>query len=189
MSHAQYPMPNSYLCKMTRLTPILLLISFCSVGQDLTVEYDKDRDFSHYKTFSIGESEIITPKDQDLKNEEFLQKLVIKEITEELTEKGLQQVDSAGDLVVSFVCGSQARTDMERLGPLGTSPGNDSQTWSREFIMENLIIDLTDRNNNLVWRVNSASTTSTGDMKNLVDRVVSAGFKKFSLKPKKVKKK
>ncbi|MEJ0056254.1 MAG: DUF4136 domain-containing protein [Bacteroidota bacterium] len=174
---------------MNRLLFPLILISIYTSGQDLTVEYDKNRDFSHYKTFSIGESEVITPKDQQLKNEDHLQKLVEDEITEELIEKGLQKVDSAGDLVVSFVAGSQARTDVERLGPLGTTPGDDSQTWSREFIMENLIIDLNDRSNNLVWRISSASTTSTGDMKNLVDRVVSGGFKKFSLKPKKVKKK
>jgi hypothetical protein len=174
---------------MIRLLLPLILISVYTSAQDLSVEYDKNRDFSRYKTFSMGESEIITPKDQQLKNEDHLQKLVEDEIIEELTEKGLQKVDSAGDLVVSFVVGSQARTDVERLGPLGTSPGDNNQTWSREFIMENLIIDLNDRNNNLVWRINSASTTSTGDMKNLVDQVVTGGFKKFSLKPKKVKKK
>ena len=180
---------NGYLCQMNRLLLFFLFVSFASSAQNVEAEYDKNHDFSHYKTFRMGESEIITPKDQVQPNEVSLQKIVQDEIIEELKEKGLQQVDSAADLVVSFVAGSQQRHDMGNVGPLGLTPGSTSQTWQRDFTMESLIIDLNDKNNNLVWRVNASTTASASDMKSLVDSIVAAGFKKFSLKPKKVKKK
>jgi len=188
------PAPNHlpnyfYLYFMNRLLPIFLLISLSSAAQDIDVEYDKKRDFSRYKTFRIGESEVITPKDAPQSNENSLQKIVAEEIIEELTEKGLKQSkDSIADLVVSFVAGSQPRSDLQQLGPLGMTPGNSSQTWSRDFTMENLIIDLNDKSN-LVWRITASSTSTTTEMKALIDSIVSAGFKKFSLKPKKEKKK
>lgn len=175
---------------MIRLLSLFLFVSFYSSAQDLQVEYDKKKDFSHYKTFRIGDSEIITPKDQVKKSDGSLQKLIIQEVTEELIEKGLKlSQDSVADLVVSFVVGSAARTDMQQLGPLGMTPGSDATTWSRDFIIENLIIDLNDRNNNLVWRVTSTSSSGMSDSKTMVDAIVSAGFKKLSLKAKKEKKK
>lgn len=169
---------------------LCLVSAFLSVGaQDINVEYDKKRDLSGYKTFQMGEGEVITPKDRRQESPASLHKWVQGAIIVELTEKGLQKVDSAGDLVVSYVVGSQERTDFAQLGPLGTMPGNDSQTWSRDYQMGSLIIDLDDKNKNLIWRVNAITTASGTDIKNLIDQVVSAGFRKFSLKPKKVKKK
>ncbi|CAN5483259.1 hypothetical protein BH10BAC4_BH10BAC4_08590 [soil metagenome] len=174
---------------MARLTTIFLLMSFFASAQNIKVEYDKDRDLSAYKTFSMGEMEIITPKDQIQPNEKSLKETIKAELIEELTEKGLHQVDSAGDLVVSFLAGSEQRMDMQRVGPLGGTPGSSNDTWSRDFIMENIIIDLNDKSKKLIWRVKASSTSSVGDMESAVASVVSAGFKKFSRKPKKVKKK
>lgn len=166
-----------------------LLISVCSQAQDINVEYDKKRDLSRYKTFSLGEGEVITPKDQQQGNEGSLKNWVRKSIAEELKEKGLKQVDSLGDLVASYVIGSKLQSDFEQLGPLGMAPGSSSQTWSRDYRMGSLIIDLNDRNNNLIWRVNATTTSSVPDTEGLIEQVVSAGFKKFSLKPKKTKRK
>ncbi len=174
-----------------RFIPFFLLIGFCSHAQDIKVEYDKNRDLSRYKTFSFGEGEIITPKDQQQVNPASLKKMVTSSIAEGLKEKGLQQMDSTaeGDLVASFVVGSMARSDFEQLGPLGMTPNNSSQSWSRDFNMESLIIDLNDRSNHLIWRVNATTTITTTNAQSMIDQVVSRGFKKFSLKPKKVKKK
>lgn len=174
-----------------RFTPLFLLIGFYSYAQDIEVVGDKNRDLSKYKTYRFGESEIITPKDERQVDGVTLKKMVKAAISEELHEKGMQQVDSAdeGDLVVSFVVGSLERSDLEQLGPLGMTPGSSSQTWSRDFRLGSLIIDLNDRSNNLIWRVNATTTTNTADAQRMIDQVVSAGFKKFSLKPKKVKKK
>lgn len=171
-----------------RIVLFLLVLSTNVVAQEVNAEYDKNRDLSRYKSFTFGESEFITPKDRQQIDEAKLHKLVKTAIAEELTEKGLQHSDSLGDLIVSYVIGSQARTDFSVLGPLGTSPDNSSQTWSRDYQMGSLIIDLNDRSNNLIWRVNATSDGTT-DINGLVAEIVAAGFKKFSLKPKKVKKK
>lgn len=168
---------------------LLILITPRVLAQDINVEYDKKRDFSRYRTFAFGESEVITPKDRRQTDEALLTKWVKGSIGNQLKEKGLQPVDSVADLVVSFVIGSQERRDVSQLGHLGTSRPNSSQTWSRDYQMGNLIIDLNDRNNNLIWRITATTTSSASDIEQLIDQVVSAGFKKFSLKPKKVKKK
>ena len=166
-----------------------LLVQFTLFAQNINVEYDKNRDLSRYKTFTIGSGEIITPKDRRTVNEASLHTWIREAIAVELTGKGLVKVDSAGDLLATYLVGTQQRTDFSQLGPLGTSPDNSSQTWSRDYTMGSLIIDLNDRNNSLIWRINATTGAAAMDIHVLIDQVVSAGFKKFSLKPKKVKKK
>ena len=167
----------------------LTLLLSESIGQDITVEFDKNRDLTIYKSFTIGEGEVITPKDRRTGREATLHKWVKDAISEELKEKGLQQVDSAGDLLATYVIGTHERSDFSQLGPLGTAPNNSSQTWSRDYQLGNLIIDLNDKNKNLIWRINASTDAAATDIGQLIEQVVSAGFKKFSLKPKKVKKK
>jgi len=171
----------------------ILLVSafsfFGSVAQDINVEYDKNRDLSRYKTFTIGSGEIITPKDRRTGTEADLHKWVKAAIAEELTEKGMVQVDSAGDLLATYLVGTQQRSEFSQLGPLGTSPDNSSRTWSRDYTMGNLIIDLNDHSKNLIWRITASTGSAAMDINVLINQVVSAGFKKFSLKPKKAKKK
>lgn len=167
---------------------VLLLLLVESTAQDIEVVYDKKRDFSKYKTFSRGESEVTTPKDQRQMDPVALQNMVWETIAEELKEKGLQKADSAADLVVSFVVGSTERSDFGQLGPLGMSPGSNAQSWSRDFNMGSLVIDLNEKGGTLVWRIN-ATTSGTAGAQQMIDQVVGAGFKKLSLKPKKQKKK
>ncbi|HEY5823125.1 MAG TPA: DUF4136 domain-containing protein [Cyclobacteriaceae bacterium] len=167
----------------------LLVSSFTSFAQNLKVEYDKEHDFSKYKTFHFGEGEIITPKDQRLFPDATVHKYVKDAMAEEMKEKGLQQLDSLADLEVSYVVGSIEKTDTEQLGPLGMTPGSTSQSWSRDYWQSSLIIDLNERSGKRVWRVNSTTSSSSTDAARAIGMVVAEGFKKFSLKPKKVKKK
>jgi hypothetical protein len=168
--------------------PLFLLFVLRLSAQDINVEYDKNRDLSIYKTFSLGEGEVITPKDKQQVDAESLTKWIREALVEELKEKGLQQVDSAADLVASFVVGSQDRTDVSQLGPLGLSPGNDNQTWSHDYRMASVIIDLDDRRDNLIWRINATAAVTTTDYHRQIEQIVGQGFKKFSIKPKKKKK-
>lgn len=167
---------------------VLMLFPVATIAQDLNVEYDKNRDMSRYKTFHFGEAEITTPEDQRQIDEAQLHELIKTAIQRELVGKGLQQLDSSGDLVVSYIAGSTSRTDIEPVGPLGMTPGSSATTWSRDYRLGSIVIDLNDRSNNLIWRI---TATASGDIPivNLVNQVVASGFKKFSLKPKKVKKK
>lgn len=170
---------------------LLLLLSVLHLSaQDIKVEYDKNRDFTKYKTFSFGESEITTPKDQKQVTDAVVDKWITDAITRELEGKGLARVDSAADLVVTYAAGTAARSDYEVVGPLGQTPGAmPTQSYTRDYRQGSFVIDLNDRSSNLIWRINSVTNASTLDGKRVIDQVVAAGFKKFSTKPKKEKKK
>src|SRR6185436_12830527 len=111
-----------------------LFFQFLSGAQDFKVEYDKNADFSHYKTFQFGEGEIITPKDLRQVPDTTLHKWVRDAVAEELIKKGLQRLDSAADLTVSYIVGSQMRSNAGDVGPLGLTPGGtSSQTYMHDY--------------------------------------------------------
>lgn len=172
-----------------RLFVILCCLSVYQLrAQQLQVEYDKHQDFTQYKTFRMGEGEITTPQDQRQFKEETLHAWMVGALEEELKEKGLQKVDSAADLTVSYVVGSISRTEYEQLGPLGTSPGNSDQLWSRDYQQSNIVIDLNDRQDRLVWRINGSTNVAPVSAQRSIEQLVSQGFKKLSVKAKKSKK-
>ena len=102
--------------------------------------------------------------------------------------KGLKQVDSASDLVVSYVVGTLSRSDMGNVGPMGMTPGSNERTYIRDYQQGSLIIDLNDSKNFLVWRINSTTNMGSAAGERLVDQIVQRGFKQFG-KPVKKKKK
>jgi hypothetical protein len=168
---------------------VFLLVAAASLGQDIKVEYDKDRDLTKYKSFTMGEGEIITPKDQRTVADEQLHKWVHEAVVNELKAKGLAELDTLGDLMVSYIVGSVAMTDVQNLGPMGVSPQSSDQSWSRDYRQGNLVIDLNERNNELVWRVNATTSYGTPGTDRIIQNIVANGFKKFTTKPKKGKKK
>jgi hypothetical protein len=110
-------------------------------------------------------------------------------IREEFKEKGLVEVDSAADLVVTYAIGSTQRLDMQNLGPMGGTPGQETRLWSRDYSLSSFIIDLNDASRNLIWRVNGETSASTSDAARQIDEFVGKGFRKFSIQPKKQKRK
>lgn len=180
-----------YLCLMRKFVLLFLLVasSGSTYAQDVTAEYDKNRDLSKYRTFMMGEGEIITPKDQREVPDEQLHEWVHAAISLELTEKGLTRVDTLADLTVSYIIGSLERMDVQNLGPMGGSPNSSDRTWSRDYRQGSFVIDLNDRSNFLIWRVNAQTSNGTPGSLTAIERIVDAGFRKFSTKPKKEKKK
>jgi hypothetical protein len=169
---------------------IFLWVSTIAFAQSIKVEYEKDRDFSKYRTFSFGESEIITPKDEQTIEGSKIHAWVKEAITRELESNGLKRMDSLGDLVVSYVIGSAERSEIETIGPLGGTPGMVAQPRSslRDFTTESFIIDLNDKGKNLVWRVNADVTLTSTAIQPVINEVAARGFKKYG-KAAKVKKK
>jgi hypothetical protein len=167
---------------------VLLLISSIGFGQELKVEFDKNRDFTNYKTFRFGEGEIITPKDQQQTNEADIEKWIRSAISRELEMRELTRVDSSADLVVSNVAGSLARSAAGDVGPMGLTPGSMDRTYIRDYRQGSLIIDLNDRNKLLVWRINATSDMSATGGERMIDQIVEKGFRKYP-KPSKKKKK
>ena len=167
---------------------LVFLITRAS-AQEVKVTFDKTKDMSGYKTFQFGETEVITPKDQRIMDEKQLREKVNKIIIEELTEKKLERLDSNAQLVVSYIIGAVERSDIYSAGPLGGTPGQiNAGAVVEDFKEGTFVVDLNDRSNYLVWRINSTIRYSASETIRQVEQVVDKGFKKFPNKPK-VKKK
>lgn len=171
------------------LITVLVGISVLTHAQSIQVEYNKTHDFSKYKTFRLGESQITTPEDQKKISDQKLNKWIVDAIAEELALKGLKKSDSAADLTITYAAGILARSDIERVGPVPLTPGRDANSnMMYEYRQTSLIIDLNDRNNNLVWRINSTTNMTSDEGEALIDAIVEKGFKKFGRAPKSKKK-
>ena len=168
-------------------TILLLFLSFAALGQEIKIEYDKKHDFTKYKTFSFGESQVITPQDKKQVSDATIDKWIKNGVTRELEFKGLKRVDGPADLVVTYAVGTMPRTDMQTLGPLGQTPGSTATTWSRDYNQTSLIIDLNNKSNFLVWRINSVADVAGTDGERTIDMIVERGFKKFAKPVKKRK--
>jgi hypothetical protein len=166
----------------------LIQISFLGFCQELKVEFDKNIDFTQYKTFRFGEGDVVTPEDQKQVDKDVLHAWIRAAVSRELELRGLQPVDSSADLVVSYVVGTMARSDAGDVGPLGMTPGSQDRAYIRDYRQSNLVIDLNDRRKIKVWRINATSNVTVNDGERTINLIVAKGFKKFS-KPVKKKKK
>lgn len=176
------------------MTRLLILISILlrinsAWCQEIKVEFDKDRDYTQYKTFRFGEGELVTPKDQRQITPEQADNWVKEAMTKELELKGLKRVDSVADLVVSYVIGTLARSNAGDVGPLGLTPGSMERTYMKDYLQGNMVIDLNDRRDIKVWRVNATMEVSSSNAEKMINQVVQRGFKKFPKSKEKVKKK
>lgn len=164
----------------------LLFISLTNLNaQSIEVEYDKKKDMSAYKTYQFGEVEIITPKDKRIFDEAKTQAIANDAIERELKERGLQRVDSNAHLIVSYIIGSMERSSVYNAGPLGGTPGVESSgATMRDYNEGSFIIDLNDRGNNLIWRVNAVSNFTETNLQAQIDQTVDTGFRKFPNIPK-----
>ena len=172
---------------MKLLTILVLFITATANCQEIKIEYDKKHDFTKYKTFSFGKSQVITPQDKKQVSDATVDKWIKNGVTRELEFKGLKRVEESADLVVTYAVGTMPRTDMQTLGPLGQTPGSTATTWSRDYSQTSLIIDLNNKSNFLVWRINAVADVVGTEGERTIDMIVERGFKKFA-KPVKKKK-
>lgn len=172
---------------MRNLAVLLLAVSTHVFGQGIKVEYDKKHDLTKYKTFSFGESQVITPPDQKQVSDATVDKWIKNGVTRELEFKGLKRVESGGDLTVTYAVGTMSRSDMQAVGPLGQTPGSSATTWSRNYNQTSLIVDLNNKSNFLVWRINAVADVVGTDGERTIDLIVERGFKKFGRPVKKKK--
>ena len=167
----------------------LFLVTLAGNAQDIKIEFDKNHDFSSYKTFSLGESEIILSNDEETIDKPKIDTWVKDAIASELEAKGLKKTDSAGDLTISYVINSVQRSQIENVGPLGGTPGVIDQPRSsmRDYNLSSFIIDLKNKSNDLVWRVNAQTRVSSSvETQEAISEVVTKGFKNYG-KPSKNK--
>jgi hypothetical protein len=170
---------------MRFFTLLLIFISLRAVGQEIKVEYDKKHDLSHYRTFSFGESKVVTSSEDKEVSDATISMWIRKGVKRELEYKGLTAVDSAADLIITYAMFASPRLDIQPIGPAGMTPGSNDRTWTRNYTSTTLVIDMNNKSNFLVWRINATADVMGASTERTVDQIVVRGFKKFSRVPKK----
>lgn len=177
------------LCMIKSLFAFCMVLVTATYGQEIKAEFDKNHDFTGYKTFSFGASEILTPKDQRKIKDATLDGWIKSAVARELNEKGLTRVEQDADLVITYAIGTLSRSAMQSVGPATLTPGADATNQRMYDYQEtSLVIDLNNRKNYLVWRVNAVANMAPTDAENVINQIVGKGFKKYSSQPAKKRK-
>jgi Domain of unknown function (DUF4136) len=178
--------------KITIGTAVVIGLCFlasagAAYAEKVTVDFDKDTDFSKYKTYTFATG---TPTPETLTNQR-----IEKALETALAAKGLARVSSNADLTVLFHCAHTTKTQLNTtsLGSWGWGPGwgglgGDAITQVEEIPVGTLIVDIGDSaNNRYVWRGTATKTLSGNPEKNAktIDQDVKKMFEKFPPKEEK----
>src|ERR1700731_1761934 len=164
---------------------IALLAATVSFGQQVKTDYDRNADFSQYKTYSWEKVQTQDPLWVDR----------IKEaVNAALTAKGLTPVASGGDIAIVAI---EMTKNQQTLNTFydgfgggwrwGGGFGNATTTVDN-YKVGTLVVDLFDANTKkLIWRGSSSDTLSDKSDKNIknLDKGVEKMFDHFPPSPKK----
>ncbi len=102
----------------SRFAPLFLLICILSLGvqaQKIKVEYDKNLDFSKFKTFAWGHHDAVSRPTLAL--------VIAGAIEEELTKRGLRRVESNPDVVIQMYGSVDSDMSVSYSNPLYSGMG------------------------------------------------------------------
>jgi len=160
-------------------TIVVFVLTAASLAQQVKTDYDRDANFTKYKTFSF---EKIDTKDPLLVDR------IKSAIGGTLTEKGLTQVESGGDISIVAV---EMTNTQQRLDTFYNGFGGgwrfggrfgDATTTTETYQVGTLVVDMFDSSTKeLLWRgsaSNTLSNKSNTNIKNL-DKGVQKMFKNY----------
>jgi Domain of unknown function (DUF4136) len=166
------------------LVGLMLLFAGRSSAADVKTDYDRNTNFSQYKTYSWEQVQTRDPLMVDR---------IKSAVNGSLAAKGLTEVPTGGDLsiVAIEVTHSQQTLDTfynnfgggRRFGGFG-----DATTTTETYRVGTLVVDLSDpATKKLVWRGSASDTLSDKSEKNIdnLDKGVVKMFKKFPPDPSK----
>lgn len=126
-----------------------LLAARGALAQKVTLEFDRDADFTKYKTFAIRNGEL-NSRNPAL-NSDLVKKQIEGDIVRDLTARGLMETSGRPDLNVVYRFGSARKTELESY-PAGWY-GLGTRVVRVPFAEGTLVVDLRDPNTrSLVWR-------------------------------------
>jgi hypothetical protein len=183
------PLPMLSIC--------FLLMTGTAFALKVTVDFDRQTDFSKYKTYAFSEG---TPTPVTLTNQRIEQA-----IEAQLVAKGLTRVASNPDLSVVYHCAVDKRTQLNTtsIGDWGWGPGwgryggwgggwlgwggwggygGDAITQVEEIPVGHLIVDIGDAvAKRYIWRGTATDTVSSNPEKNAktINQAVGKMFEKF----------
>lgn len=174
---------------------ILIFVSGCAV-----IDFDRSVDFSSYRTFSFGKSELLVKN--PIYSSALIDKNVKGTIRNEFAKRGIDYKDNGGDVIVSYKTHTEQKQQSYG-SPYGYGPYPffgfrffPYGVWGYPYYWNNqdrvktvtegtLIIDITDRKTNeLVWRGSVGGNVD--DVKNLkkqIQKGIKAILKKYPITP------
>jgi len=171
---------------MKKLILMAMVLCFLSASlafaQKTTVDWDHNvTDFSTFKTYCWVKPVRPTPNP-------LMDQRIIAAIDAQLSAKGLQKLESGGDLLVTYSAGIRRETSAVATGMGGWRMGGGMARV--DPVVENkgtLVVDLSSgQNKNLIWRGVAADTLSDNPDKNTkkIDKAVDKLFKNYPPKKK-----
>ena len=156
---------------------MIMLTTIASVAQRVKTDYDRNANFSQYKTYSWSNVKTHDP---------LLVDRIKGAVNSALSAKGLTQVDSGGDLSINA---TEITKDEQTLNTFYDGFGGrrfggfgDAETTTATYKVGTLVVDLVDsRGKELVWRGLSSDTLSDNSGKNIknLNKGVAKMFKHF----------
>jgi hypothetical protein len=167
-----------------------LLMTGTAFAQKVTIDFDRNADFSKYRTYSFGQG---TPAPETLTNQR-----IQEAIERQLAEKGLTRVEHDPDLIVVYHCAvdRETRLNTTYLGGWGWGRGwgrwgpgaGNAITQVEQIPVGHLIVDIGDAaEKRYIWRGTSSKTVSSNPEKNskTIEEGVRKMFEKFPPPPEK----
>jgi hypothetical protein len=165
---------------MMRWALVLFVLTCGTIVADVTVDWDRQADFTQFKTYAWGKG---TPAKNPLMDQR-----IIAAIDKQLAEKGFQKVDpSQADLVVLYhaAVGQQTQLNTTDMGGgwgwRWGGPGM-STTTVEKIPTGQLVVDIGDaKSKKLLWLGNASATLSDKPEKNeeKINKAVAKMFEKF----------
>ena len=163
------------------VTLVVLSLAAGSLAQETKTDYDRNADFSRYKTFSFEKIETKDPL--------WVDRIAVS-VGGALTAKGLTQVASGGDVAIVAIGMTKDQQTLDTF--YDTFPGGwgwrwgsgygDATTTTETYRVGTLVVDLFDRKTKaLLWRGSVSNTLSNNSTKNIkdLDKGVEKLFKGF----------
>jgi uncharacterized protein DUF4136 len=128
---------------------ICVVLSGSAFAQKLNIDFDEQVDFSQFKTFTIRQGTMASPR--PALSDELTQKHLERALERELTARGLKKADGAPDLNVFYILGSRGVVEQE-VFPAGRR-GLGTRVVRVPATEGSLLISLRDpKTRSLVWR-------------------------------------
>jgi hypothetical protein len=168
--------------KAASILAITISVATIAFAQETRTDYDRNADFSQYKTFSFAK---IQTRNQLLVDR------ITSAVNAALSAKGLTQVSSGGDISIVAI---EMTRDQQTLntfydnfgGGWGWRWGGDefgeSTTTTDTYRIGTLVVDLFDaKSKNLIWRGSESDVLSDKSSRNIknLDKGVEKLFREF----------
>lgn len=171
---------NAFRCSTFHATAVVCLVLLAARGgwaQKVTVESDRNADFTKYKTFAIRDGQL-NSRNAAL-NSELVKKRIEDDITRALTAKGMEITTGKSDLNVRYTFGSARKMELETY-PAGWY-GWGTRVVRVPYAEGTLVIDLRDpTTRSLLWRgIASEEKSDATKIEGKLDDMVKKSLDKY----------